>query len=166
MKPWIDRAKETLTEVIDNVVKECQEEDPDNQLKVRVCFIGYRDHKDDERFSVCPFTEEIQVVKDFMNNCIAEGGKDIPEDVVGGLKMCLMQDWTQDSSKKVFMITDAPCHGKKFTNGLDDHYPEGSPEGLTVEDLMREFCKSDIGFSIIKLNSSVDPMVQAMLENH
>jgi len=60
MKPWIDRAKETLSEIIDNVVKESEEEDPENKLKVRVCFIGFRDHKDDERFSICPFTEDIQ----------------------------------------------------------------------------------------------------------
>ena len=111
MKPWIDRARKTLSEIIDSVIAESLDED-ENPLKVRVCFIGFRDHKDDERFSICPFTEDIQVVKDFMNNCDAEGGKDIPEDVVGGLKMCLMQDWTADSFKKVFMIGDAPCHGK------------------------------------------------------
>jgi len=59
MKPWIDRAKQTLSEVIDTVVKDCQE-DGENPLKVRVTFIGYRDHKDDERFSILPFTEDIQ----------------------------------------------------------------------------------------------------------
>ena len=88
-----------------------------------------------------------------MNNCIAEGGKDIPEDVVGGLKMCLMQDWTNDSIKKVFIIGDAPCHGKKYSGELDDHFPDGSPEGLSIEELMKEYCKLDIEFSIIKLNN-------------
>lgn len=165
MKPWINRAKETLSEVIDSVVQESKEEG-ENPLIVRVCFIGFRDHKDDERFSVCPFTEDVQTVKDFMNNCIAEGGKDIPEDVVGGLKMCLLQDWTSDSIKKVFMIGDAPCHGKKYTGDLDDHYPSVSPEGLTIEDLMKEYCKLDIEFSIIKLNNSVDAMIEAMRMNH
>ena len=57
---------------------------------MRVCFVGYRDHKDDERFSICEFTEDVTEVKEFMNKCVAEGSKDIPEDVVGGLKMCLM----------------------------------------------------------------------------
>lgn len=64
------------------------------------------------------------------------------------------------------MIGDAPCHGKNYTGDLDDHFPEGSPEGLTVEDLMREYCKSEIEFSIIKLNDSVDKMIEAMRENH
>lgn len=165
MKPWIDRARETLSQIIDTVVAESKEEG-ENPLLVRVCFIGFRDHKDDERFSICPFTEDIQQLKEFMNSCVAEGGKDIPEDVVGGLKMCLMQDWTADSAKKVFMIGDAPCHGKKYTGNLDDHYPEGSPEGLTIEGLMKEFCKLDIEFSMIKLNNSVDAMIEDMRSYH
>ena len=111
MKPWIERAKQTLNEVIDEVQKQCQD-DEGGELKIRVCFVGYRDHKDDERFSILPFQEDIQGVKDFMTKVVAEGGKDFPEDVVGGLKMCLMQDWTEEASKKVFFVTDAPCHGK------------------------------------------------------
>lgn len=63
MKPWIERAKETLGEVIDEVLKECQDE---GELQVRVCFIGYRDHKDDERFSIMPFQDNVQMVRDFM----------------------------------------------------------------------------------------------------
>lgn len=165
MKPWINRAKETLGEIIDNVVAESKEEG-ENPLLVRVCFIGFRDHKDDQRFSISPFTEDIKVIKDFMNDCIAEGGKDIPEDVVGGLKMCLMQDWSAESLKKVFMIGDAPCHGKQYTGNIDDHYPEGSPEGLTIESLMKEYCKLDIEFSMIKLNDSVDEMIKAMRQHH
>jgi len=58
MKPWINRAKETLTEIIDSVVAESKDEG-ENPLIVRVCFIGFRDHKDDERFSISPFTEDI-----------------------------------------------------------------------------------------------------------
>lgn len=64
------------------------------------------------------------------------------------------------------MIGDAPCHGKKYTGALDDHYPDGSPEGLTVEALMKEYCKLDIEFSMIKLNNSVDTMIEAMRQHH
>lgn len=131
-----------------------------------MCFIGYRDHKDDERFSIMPFQDDVGMVKDFMTQVIAEGGKDFPEDVVGGLKMCLMQDWTEEATKKVFFVTDAPCHGKKFSGELDDHFPEGSPEGLQLEDLMREYCKKDIDFTMIKLNDTVNAMVKTMKECH
>lgn len=40
MWSWIDRAKNTLKQIVDNIVK-------DNKgLQVRVCFVGYRDHCD------------------------------------------------------------------------------------------------------------------------
>jgi len=43
MSSWIAKAKETLNEIIDKVVEECKQE---GNLKVRVCFVGYRDIKD------------------------------------------------------------------------------------------------------------------------
>jgi len=51
----------------------------------------------------------------------------------------------------VFHIFDAPCHGKKYCDG-GDSYPEGSPEGLELEPLMREFRDNKIAFTCIKLN--------------
>jgi len=43
MSSWITKAKETLNEIIDKVIEECKEE---GNLKVRVCFVGYRDISD------------------------------------------------------------------------------------------------------------------------
>ena len=36
----------------------------------------------------------------------------MPEDMQGGLKLCLLQDWTEEAVKRVVIITDAPPHGK------------------------------------------------------
>ena len=41
----------------------------------------------------------------------------------------LMQDWTEEAAKQVFLICDAPGHGKELNDGGDD-FPEGSPDGL------------------------------------
>ena len=41
MYSWIDRAKKTLQEIVQNVVDSCE-----GNLKVRVTFVGYRDHCD------------------------------------------------------------------------------------------------------------------------
>jgi len=62
MSSWIVKAKETLVEIINKIVEECNSE---GNLKVRVSFIGYRDISDN-RFSVMPFTEDIQAVKSFI----------------------------------------------------------------------------------------------------
>lgn len=40
MHSWIQKAKETIKEIIDKVIKECEE---DGSLKCRVSFVGYRD---------------------------------------------------------------------------------------------------------------------------
>ena len=82
MSSWIVKAKETLVEIINKVVEECKDE---GNLKVRVSFIGYRDVQDTTRFSVLPFTEDIESVKAFIQGVRAEGGGDTPEDLQGGL---------------------------------------------------------------------------------
>ena len=84
MASWIDRAKKTLQEVISNVVDSC-----DGKLKVRVCFVGYRDHCDAERFAIHKFSDSIPEVRNFISGVVATGGGDFPEDVVGGLRKCL-----------------------------------------------------------------------------
>jgi len=93
MSSWINKAKETLNEVIDQVVKETQEE---GNLKVRVSFIGYRDleprnpNPKYERFEKKDFTDDIDSVRKFIAGCKADGGDDGPEDMQGGLKLCLL----------------------------------------------------------------------------
>ena len=63
-----------------------------------------------------PFTENIDEVKQFIAKVQAIGGADTPEDTQGGLKLCLLQDWTEEAAKRVVIITDAPPHGKQFHN--------------------------------------------------
>ena len=142
MSSWISRAKETLNDVIDSIIEECKNE---GNLQVRVCFVGYRDIRDSQRFRVLPFTDNIESVRKFISESKAEGGDDLPEDLQGGLKLALQQDWTQEASKRVFLVCDAPCHGKQYHSTSDD-YPNGSPDGLELEHLLRDFCLKEIEF--------------------
>ena len=161
MSSWIERAKQTLIEIIGNVKASCE-----GKLIVRVSFIGYRDHCDRQRFTIKGFTEDILDVKNFIAKTRAEGGGDWPEDVVGGMRKCLDQDWLLDSKKQVFHIFDAPCHGNKYHSGFGDSYPKGSPEGLELEPLMREFASKKIGYTCVKLNEDCNKMIDIMKENH
>ena len=95
----------------------------------------------------------------------AFGGGDFPEDVTGGLRKCLDQDWLTDSKKQVFHIFDAPCHGKQYHSSSDD-YPYGCPMGLKLETLMQEFEEKSISFTCIKLNEYCNKMIDAMKANH
>jgi len=134
MCSWIDRAKRTLQEIIANTVASCE------GLQVRVTFVGYRDHCDSQRFSILPFTDDIAKARSYIAGVQATGGGDLPEDVVGGLRKCLDQAWTPGSKRQVFLICDAPEHGTEYYTGWD-HHPNGSPEGLKLPELMREFNK-------------------------
>ena len=119
------------------------------------------------KFEVLPFNDNIDEVKKFITGVRAEGGADMPEDMQGGLKLCLLQDWTEEATKRVVIITDAPPHGKQYQNEYcGDDYPNGSPEGIQIEDLMKEFCKKEIDFQVIKLNNSVNKMIEVMKESH
>ena len=128
MGSWIDRAKKTIHEIIDKSIKECEE---DGSLKCRVSFIGYRDINEARRFEVKPFSDNIDEVKKYISEVKADGGADEPEDMQGGLKLCLLQDWTEEAIKRVVIITDAPPHGKQYHgNRCSDDFPNGSPEGI------------------------------------
>jgi hypothetical protein len=154
MQEWIERSKETLHEIINNLKSE------NEALVVRVCFVGYRDIKDDVRFCVKPFTEDLDDVKAFISNVKADGGRDWPEDVQGGLNQALKQHWIPDSVKQAFLICDAPGHGIDLTNDpITDDYPAGSPDGFKVQDQMVEFAKRGIGFTVIKVNEDCNLML-------
>ena len=62
-------------------------------------------------------------------------------------------------------ICDAPGHGDDVNDkeiiGRDD-YSEGSPDGLKLQDLMKEASHKDIGFSIIKIHYSCNKMIKLM----
>ena len=95
-------------DIVDQAIQECQE---DGKLSIRVAFVGYRDIKDNRRFEVKSFTDDINQLKTFISKVKADGGADLPEDMQGGLKLCLHQDWTEEAIKRTVLITDAPPHG-------------------------------------------------------
>ena len=160
MHSWIERAKTTLKQIVTDVASSC------DGLKIRICFVGYRDHCDRERFAIHQFTDDVDEIKKYISSVQAVGGGDFPEDVVGGLRKCLDQNWSANSSKQVFHIFDAPCHGKEYHDGGWDSYPNGCPNGLQLEPLMREFKDKSIAFTCIKLNEQCNKMIKVMQENH
>ena len=76
MGMWIQRSKETLSQIIDHVKAK------NTGLKVRVAFVAYRDYTDGKlRFDITDFTENIDLIKAKINKQEATGGDDPPEDV-------------------------------------------------------------------------------------
>ena len=90
-----------------------------------VSVIGYRDFSDDRHFETFDFTVDIREIEDFLGTLEAMGGGDQPEDVKGAFIHALFRisdiskklSWKDDvASKSIYLITDAPAHGKNFNN--------------------------------------------------
>ena len=73
MGSWIELSKVTLKEIIDAVKSQ------NTGHKVRVSFVGYRDIKDKERFTILEFTEDIELVKNFISKTKALTQESLPD---------------------------------------------------------------------------------------
>lgn len=56
-------------------------------------------------------------------------------------------------------------HGRQFGYGHDDH-PNGSPDGLQIEKLMKELNDKKIGVQVVKTNDYIDKCLQVMNQFH
>jgi hypothetical protein len=151
MGPWIEAAKTTIKDMINGL--------PAEESCKRVAVIAYRDFGDGAP-EVQQFSEDIAEVTRFLDGQVATGGDDGPEDVAGGLAAALGLRW-ESETRTVVLVTDAPCHGKKY-HGDHDNYPEGDPTGLSMVRLMQAFRCASIDFTFVQLTSSTDRMQQKL----
>ena len=129
--------------------------------RIRVAFVGYRDHGDGPlRIECLGFTENVEKFKRFVSNVPATGGNDAPEDVFGGLEAAINLTWSS-RNKVIFHIADAPQHGFRFHNYSDseDDYYGIEPRGLQVEDLLKSIKQMNIKYYFGKINDSTDKMI-------
>mmetsp|Transcript_41174 Transcript_41174/g.43066 ORF Transcript_41174/g.43066 Transcript_41174/m.43066 type:complete len:800 (-) Transcript_41174:61-2460(-) len=165
MQSWINTVKERLKNIISFVVSN------NPYSKVRISFVGYRDHCDKKAsynlFELMDFTENSDEMVTFINNIKANGGGDYPEDIPGGLKKGLDMSWKSEARFCV-LICDAPCHGRKYhTNEyMRDDYPNGDPNGLVIEDLIKEYGKKGINFYGVKIDDNTDKMFQILNKSY
>jgi hypothetical protein len=73
--------------------------------------------------------------------------------------------WTAGSKRQMFLICDAPGHGKDIYTGWDD-YPNGSPDGFRIQYQMKKIAEMGINFCIIRVNALCDKMIGVMKENY
>ena len=121
------------------------------------------------RFDVMPFSESIEEVKQFINQRAKVFGiNDDPNDMQGGLKLSLLQDWTEEAVKRVVIISEMPPHGKKYHTVEHKSYfnENGSPDGIQIEDLMQEFQKKDIDVVVYKMHQHLSGAIGVMQANH
>ncbi|GMF37731.1 unnamed protein product [Phytophthora fragariaefolia] len=114
MSGWIDQAKSSIISIINNVRL------VHPKAGVRIGFVAYRDFCDgNKRLQVQTLTSNVRVVRDFIASLEAFGGGDHPEDIPGGLAAALEMPF-QAEAKRIVLVADAPCHGRKFHENICD----------------------------------------------
>lgn len=117
---------------------------------LRVGVVGYRDPFAGAENEFIAFTEDNAAVDAFLSNLQAMGGGDWPEDVNGGLKIMLDQDWTSEH-KFIIHITDAPALG---ASGPD-------AAGIMYQDLFAQINEKAITYVVGRMSNAgaVDNMI-------
>jgi 60 kDa SS-A/Ro ribonucleoprotein len=148
MSTWISAAQRYIVKIIDTLGKWFRDSD-----RLRIGFVGYRDIKDADRFVIVQPTPSCNDVKNVISKQVAEGGADIPEDVAGALDRAMGLEFRQDAARAFIHITDAPCHGTRYHDGDNDHYPQGDPSGLDPERLMEKMARAGIDYLLVDATS-------------
>ena len=155
--PYINEAKKQINNIIDHIKESNQ-----NSI-INIAFVCYRDFSNyDLRLKSIDFTTDAEQVKHFIANEQAISNNDEAEDVAGGLNLGLSLSWSS-KAKYTILIADAPCHGKKYHNGIVyDNHKDGCPKGLVIEDLVKEYARREIVLSVMKITNDTDLMFKIM----
>ena len=136
---------------------------------IKVGIIAYRDHEDEEKTYLTKveidLTNDLKEIKNIIKNIDYSGGKDEPEAVLDGLNSALNDiSWREKSTKFLVHILDAPCHGKKYHN-LENDKIENCPKNLNTEEILDNVRKKGIEYFIVKINDTIDLMIQEFRKN-
>lgn len=168
MEPLIKGTKEQVIKLIDTLKTAAENEIPnENKEKTELIFevsvIGYRDFTDVVHFQTKDFTDNINAIKEFLNNIKAEGGDDDPEDVKGAFihalfgindksKRLSWDDHGEIAGRSILWIADCPPHGCKFVaKKFQDNYSNDSVEEWDT--IFEELNKLDIELYLVKITN-------------
>jgi len=153
MEPWIRTAR---TEVL-AIIKSVEEKHP--HADVQVAFVGYRDHGDDERSLLHPFSD-VPSLYAYLHTVVAKGGDDAAEDVAGAFRQAQALNWDRTDLRLLYHIADAPAHGMLYHNeDVSDTYPEGDPFGLDPATTLRQFSTEGFRYTFVRITRHTDIML-------
>lgn len=103
--------KNELSDVVNRVVKSF------GDAKVKLALLFYRDEDDAEEFAYSDFldvtdSKNLTVQQSFINKQKASGGGDYPEAVDEALEIAVSKQWSDNATKIIFHVLDAPPHAK------------------------------------------------------
>lgn len=157
MARYIDAAKEQVRSIVQEIKATFL-----NDTEVRVAVVGYKDHSSKSRsIQFLDFTPSTDQVCSFLDTLAATGGKDLPEDVLGGIHKAVNASWKLET-RLLIHIADAPPHGgilHELREDQDDYYEHGSePHGLTYMPLLSQLTQLNINYALLRIKDYTDRM--------
>ncbi len=103
--------KNELSDVVNRVVNSF------GDAKVKLALLFYRDEDDAEKFAYSDFldvtdSKNLTVQQTYINKQKASGGGDYPEAVDKALEIAVSKQWSDNATKIIFHVLDAPPHAK------------------------------------------------------
>jgi Mg-chelatase subunit ChlD len=138
MGPYIDSTKENIKKIITQIKQK------GNCEIIKFGLIAYRDHPPQDKTFITKkfdFTEDINVMQTYLDELSAIGGGDAPEALTTGLLEANNFNWSDNSTKILILITDAPPHG---LGEFGDYFPNGEPNNEDPLNIAREIAKKGI----------------------
>ena len=164
MNCYLKGIKKVMRKIIWDIEKCLSQFIFDDLDVLKVGLVTYKDHDDEDKLYLTnidiDLTENLKEVINKIMEIKCSGGRDEPEAVLDGINTAINDvSWREESVKFIYHILDAPCHGKKYNDKENDRFKE-CPNNLDAKDLLIEMRNKDIKYSVIKLNSSADLMLQ------
>ncbi|KAF0373853.1 kinase-like protein [Gigaspora margarita] len=162
MSVHIEAAKEHILKVASYINSN------NSNIKFWFGFCGYRDHYNRrDRLQIFDFTNSLEKFKTYITNKVtAIHNDDTAEDVLGGLNAAITEMTWSNATRILIHIGDAPPHGRRFHTHsyLDNYYPDGDPNGLTAESVLKKMQLKNILYYFGKINYSTDVMLNVFRE--
>lgn len=160
MNLYLEESKNKILDMMKIIEANCP------GIEINLGFIGYRDFNDldfGEQYINLEFTTHYENIKNSIKDLTAEGGGDIPEDLCGALELAQNKKWG-GNTKFAVLVTDSPCHGKKYHDLEDDNYPNGDRNGRAIEKFIEFFAKNKISLFCLKINNTTNKMFNIFKE--
>ena len=163
MQDLLDETRNSIKYILDKIKADSP------GIDVRFAYEGYRDFadlKEGEKYYTIDFETDMNVFKKKLDEITAKGGGDDAEDVAGGLNAGLKMSW-RSNARYAILIADAPGHGNKYhESDVEDDYPKGDPNGLILEDIMKEYAKKNINLCLARIDDYTDKMFNIMKKSY
>ncbi|CAD8168812.1 unnamed protein product [Paramecium pentaurelia] len=158
MDKWIEVSRKNITSIITEFKKKVQID-----TAIRMAAVCYKDFSEGpNHIKYHNFTVRPEEIEKFISSIKAEGGDDIPEDLQGALDVAYKLNICKDpeSLLQLFIITDAPCHGRKYHKLVYD----SNLNAQDLEEKLQKFVelKQRFFLSFLQINEQTQIMEKVM----